>query len=87
MNNRAIRRNSCTSKKAMGRNEARQSAICIRKHGGERMHAYYCEFCKYWHIGHRNKHRKRMVPHEQEQRNERRAARVAEKEAPYCINP
>jgi hypothetical protein len=51
------------------------------------MHAYYCEFCKYWHIGHRNKHRKRMVPHEQEQRNERRAARVAEKEAPYCINP
>jgi hypothetical protein len=32
--------------------EALEAAYFVRLHSGERLSAYRCPFCRYWHLGH-----------------------------------
>jgi hypothetical protein len=48
---------TCTGKKRFfSRKAAKQRANQIRRHTGNRMHAYQCPFCQLFHLGHRPGH-------------------------------
>lgn len=44
-----LRRRSCLRKRAYGERKAR---IIAANASDPRLHAYFCTFCAYWHIGH-----------------------------------
>jgi hypothetical protein len=48
-----IRRKSCLSKTKLSERAAKQEARFLSGRLREAVQPYKCEFCNYWHVGHR----------------------------------
>lgn len=43
---------SCGAKKRyINEREAKRAVKAIRRNTGDETHAYFCDFCHYWHVG------------------------------------